>query len=144
MRARSITIVFGVGVAIAGIGLAMRGSPRVTARHETPTVDIYGDPLPAGAFARLGTTRFRHPYSVVSVAFSPDGKTLVTSCEDGLIRTFDVVTGRKLASVQGPGPYDGSLLSPDGKKAVTSKGNLWDVATGKELATLEPRGGFAL
>src|SRR5690242_20521389 len=41
-----------------------------------------GDPegeLPAGAIARLGTTRFRHADPVTAIAFAADGQTIVTA-----------------------------------------------------------------
>src|SRR5439155_17182152 len=53
--------------------------------------DRYGDPLPAGAVARLGTVRLRHPGQLV---FSPDGSTLVSFFRD--IHFWDVATGKVL------------------------------------------------
>jgi hypothetical protein len=45
--------------------------------------DRYGDPLPPAALARLGTVRWRHTTGIVWMAFTPDGKRLVTGGVDG-------------------------------------------------------------
>src|SRR5262249_4356631 len=58
-------------------------------------VDQYGDPLPAGAVARLGTGRLYHPY-VSYLAFSPDGTKLVTVAGPGTLRVWDVDTGKEI------------------------------------------------
>ena len=42
-------------------------------------VDHYGDPLPHGAIARLGSTRWRHEGRVERMAISPDGQFLAYS-----------------------------------------------------------------
>jgi hypothetical protein len=44
-------------------------------------VDLYGDPLPEGAVARLGSVRLRHP-GLKDFAFLADGRTVVTVGED--------------------------------------------------------------
>src|SRR6516165_8523054 len=63
---------------------------------EAPAVDRYGDPLPKGALARLGTTRLRHESMVYALAFSPDGKTLATGGQDRDIVFWDVASGKEV------------------------------------------------
>ncbi|HZU99970.1 MAG TPA: WD40 repeat domain-containing protein [Planctomycetota bacterium] len=55
------------------------------------------DPLPAGALARLGSTRLRHQDEVVSLAFSPDSKVLASTGHDGTLRLWEVPSGRAIA-----------------------------------------------
>ena len=40
--------------------------------------DLYGDSLPPGAIARMGTVRFWVPTPMCPITFAPDGKTLVS------------------------------------------------------------------
>ncbi len=106
-------------------------------------LDRAGDPLPAGALARLGTVRFRHGEYVHAAVFTRDGKSLITAGADGMIRVWEVPTGRPLRRLEGHRGWVGSLaLSPDGK-LLASGGTwwdnslrLWDVASAKELRCL--------
>jgi WD40 repeat protein len=95
------------------------------------------DPLPDGAVARIGTLRLRHVGGVVNVAFAPDGKSLASCGNDGLVRLWDVTTGQEIRRFEGnKGTPEGLAFSPDGKtilSAGTDKlARLWDVATGKQ------------
>src|SRR5947209_8027512 len=65
-------------------------------------VDRYGDPLPAGAIARLGTVRLRHCQPIAALAFAPDGKTLATLAENNAVRLWDAVTGKEIRRFELP------------------------------------------
>lgn len=111
------------------------------AKQPKPRLDRYGDPLPKGAVGRLGTTRLRHSGPVTGVAFSPDGKTLVsTSWSSGnSIRLWDVKTAKLKRTLPGI-EYEGTFAAaytPDGQilASVGTSGHVrvWDPAVGDEL-----------
>src|SRR6185437_13861747 len=61
------------------------------------------DEIPAGAIARLGTTRFRLPGEIRQVQFSPDGSQIAAIAPgetkfNASIAIFDSATGRRLRS----------------------------------------------
>src|SRR5947208_3001167 len=64
-------------------------------RADPPRVDLLGDPLPPGAVARLGSSRWQHGGSVSAVVFSPDGKALLSGDQDGRILCWDAATGQE-------------------------------------------------
>jgi RNA polymerase sigma factor (sigma-70 family) len=106
------------------------------ARAASPAVDRYGDPLPKGAVARLGSIRFRnHPRSAMiggRTFLTPDGKTLVTVGSDGEAHAWELDTGRLIRSIEAA---EGAL-SPDGKTLfAVGSGALRavDLSTGQEL-----------
>jgi RNA polymerase sigma factor (sigma-70 family) len=109
-------------------------------REEHVRSDLYGDPLPPGAIARMGTVRFRdHPNNI---AYSLDEKTLIAS--DWEVRVWDAVTGRQLRRMAGHNNRDKCFVAPDQKTVAwtTNEGSieLWDYATGMKLRSWESQG----
>src|SRR5690242_4070438 len=66
----------------------------------TPRLDVNGDPLPDGAVARLGASRFQPPGDVHAIALSPDGTTVAAAARDSKEGTrvyfLDTATGKTL------------------------------------------------
>src|SRR5947209_1247743 len=59
-----------------------------------PSLDQHGDPLPAGAVARLGTIRFHYQDGFHQAVLSPDGCWLVSSASQGKLLVWETATGR--------------------------------------------------
>jgi RNA polymerase sigma factor (sigma-70 family) len=136
--------------------VSLPASGTVAANPPYDGIDDPGDPLPAGAILRIGTTRFRDGGASNQAALSPDGKILATASETG-ITLFEPATGRRLlwiADADVPNSYGPNhskfAFSPDGKKlfTLTAPGSptvaaigtisTYDAATGKKLLSFKP------
>ena len=78
---------------------------------------------------------------VLSLVYSPDGSHLTSGHNEGLIKTWDVATGRQTQSLPGHSSYVFDLaLSPDGRTLASAGADrtvrLWDTNTGQELLCL--------
>src|ERR1700682_5604761 len=88
----------------------LSAAPAETAKPAQP--DTQGDPLPEGAFARLGTGRLRHWGSKISaIAFSPDGSTLAPVAGE-TIRFWDPATGKETRRIDCNAPQFRFAWSP--------------------------------
>jgi WD40 repeat protein len=88
--------------------------------------------------------RFNHGFGLSSLAFTPDGKALV-SFGGGSLRLWDAADGRELAHIPtGEASFDEpTVLLPGGKTVVSvTQGfagdtvHFWDLSQGKEVRTL--------
>lgn len=113
-------------------------------KEEKPArIDRYGDPLPEGALARLGTLRLRTLGALL--AFHPNGKTIVSVVGGRQVTLWDADTGELCERCHLPiqPPFvlflssDGRLLGvkgPDGDAPI----DIWDVEKGKKLQKFQP------
>src|SRR5712692_7744310 len=88
-----------------------------------------------------------HTDSVDSVAFSPDGRYVLTGSADGIARLWETASGKPLASYQGhTGSVNSVACSPDGRCVLTGSNDrtarLWETASGKPLATYQGHTGL--
>src|SRR5262249_43853415 len=79
---------------------------------------------------------------VAAVAFSPDGATLAAACSDGIIRLWDIASGKLCRTLSGHvAVVRGLAFAPDGR-TLASLGednilNLWHLGTGQRLFALD-------
>ncbi|MFO0810771.1 MAG: sigma-70 family RNA polymerase sigma factor [Gemmataceae bacterium] len=131
------------GTLSASVGLAVRSPAPDDPAPKPPApvvarADRFGDPLPDGAAARLGTMRWRAGARVDQVAFSRDGSLAVGGTSHG-VQFWDAATGRPLDRPafdhlgferEGRQTMNAVALSPDGKLLATGSRGLWpDVST---------------
>jgi eukaryotic-like serine/threonine-protein kinase len=74
-----------------------------------------------------------------ALAFSPDGKTLLSGSGDGTINLWDLKTGHVLKTFKGHTEFVRGVFSPDGSRIASASGDktvkLWDVKSGNKLFT---------
>jgi RNA polymerase sigma factor (sigma-70 family) len=139
------TLVLVLGVLVTGAGLLSnkagfgqllaeipRDEPKTAARtveaakpeaERALRVDRYGDPLPEGAIARVGTNRLRTHNSVAVIAFSQDGRRLAYGSENGQVHVCEAADGKPLLDVRPDNtihPITELAFSPDGRILAAS------------------------
>lgn len=88
-----------------------------------------------------------HHATVQTVTFTPDGTKLISGAWDGMIRIWDVASGRPVREFSAHSqPISRVDLSPDGTRLMTASGGLmgtqagevkvWELASGRELTRM--------
>ena len=83
-----------------------------------------------------------HSDSLNSVAFSPDGKLVLTGSDDGTARLWEAGSGKQVGVLEGHSdPVSSVAFSPDGKLVLTGSldrtARLWETGSGKQVGKLE-------
>ena len=126
------------------IGLALAVlAPTVTGSSEG--FDSFGDPLPEGAVARLGSSRLRHERWVFSLAFSDDGERLLSCSSDGVARLWKGDDGELLRDISTETRYARSASFAGSTLALaTAAGTeLWNVERDEAPRVVEDRAALA-
>ncbi|MHC5613140.1 MAG: protein kinase domain-containing protein [Nostoc sp.] len=90
----------------------------------------------------LANTLEGHENSVLSVAISPDGKTIASSGDERTIKLWNLATGKQISSLNGYSQQvNVVVISPDGKTLVSGSNDntikIWNLATRKLIRTLD-------
>jgi WD40 repeat protein len=106
----------------------------------------YADAADALAASLANLTRSRaligHTDGVTDVAFSPDGKRVLTASRDFTARVWDTGAGGLIATLKGhTDVVNSAVFSPDGGRIVTASNDMtariWDARTGHVVAVLQ-------
>ncbi len=84
--------------------------------------------------------RMTYDDNVSSVAFSPDGKYVVSGSGDNTVRVWEASTGKEISRMTHDGGVDSIAFSPDGRYVVSGSGDntarVWEASTGKEISRM--------
>jgi roadblock/LC7 domain-containing protein len=121
-------------------GIATYSLLGVESFRHTPTLDAL-QALPDDlALLRHLKSRLAHQGAVSSVAFSPDGRLVVTRSNDKTARVFEAATGKEVACVAHRGEVLSVAFSPDGRLVATGSSDgtarVFESATGREVSRL--------
>src|SRR5579883_614068 len=127
---------------------ATNGRPAVALSNTTLAIGLAkGDTslwdLKTGKEQRLDTKhvnqKIRHFIGTYSVAFTPDGKTLITGGQDNAVKVWDLESRKLVRTLTGHHSWVDSLAVASNGRLLASTGGtirLWDLTTGADVCPL--------
>ena len=125
---RSALTMLSVAIFLPLLSAPPPAESQLAQKNSFPRLDHHGDPLPEHALLRIGTTRLRPGGVVTNMAFTADGKRLVTINTATGGHVWEVSTGKQLCAFGHPEPTDRTArpgivgppfsISSDGSLAV--------------------------
>jgi WD40 repeat protein len=152
LRAADCVAISPDGTRVAAAHGGANAAKRVKVLDDTPNAVKVWD----AATGKEVLTLKGHEQLIIAVAFSPDGRLLVSASLDGSVRLWDAASGKQIRALprEDRGPLWGAALSPDGKtlavvgEALLGGGGpeikLWDMETGRSGASLKGHKGQAV
>jgi WD40 repeat protein len=127
---------------IGGIALTPDGKTIIQGGDAKPSLVLWD------VATRKRLDRFADPGGpVMGIALSPDGRTLASSAFPGVLRIWDMASGKEVGSIPGSNPALPLAFSPDGRMLATcgldKVVRLWEVTTGIERCRFTGHRGVA-
>ncbi|MEG4082768.1 WD40 repeat domain-containing protein [Microcoleus sp. POL10_C6] len=93
------------------------------------------------AGSRLQRIFTGHSSSINAIALTPDGKQIVSGADDGILKVWDLATGKELRSLSGHrNAVTAIIVTPDGKQVISGSKDgtltVWNLARGEKLFTM--------
>lgn len=94
-------------------------------------------------------TCYGHTHGVFCVAYSPDGRRIVSGGYDQTLKTWDALSGKELQTLRGHSQLVRDVaFSPDGRRIASASKDktlkIWDADSGREIQTLRGHQGEIL
>lgn len=108
-------------------------------RIVTASGDQTVEQLDAATGQSMAGAGLRHPEAVTDLCLTQDGQKVLTICDDGRIRLWELATARLIHTmIPNSGTPTGAAMTPDGRFAFTVCANdgrvlKWDLQSGREV-----------
>lgn len=144
-RSAGVWVAAGLVVCVSLLATTCFVPSSTQGQEPSSDLDDFGESLPPGAIARIGTTRLR---STGSLAVSRDGKLMASTLGERLqfhsVCVWETENGDKRLDIDCEDPFvaispDGKILATCGKQGDLSV-RLWDIQTEKQLRQIQVQG----